>query len=149
VLLCMPRRVLSHKNCAFVRGNLVPYLINGSLGSSECKSQKAARLIQPFLHSSWQSVAILYNGPPLPLKIAASHGGSWPPSNAWFLGPARAHNSNSIWIGSAVFWLSGFCRAHNCDRQTDRLHYSVCNNRLHLRMYYDGPNNDGHISISP
>jgi len=40
-----------------------------------------------FLHSSPQSVPILYNGPPLPLKIATFRGGSGPPCNAWFLGP--------------------------------------------------------------
>jgi len=52
----------------------------------------------------WQSVPILYNGPPLfPFKIASSHGGSGPPSNTWFLGPIQVHNPNGISVGSAVF----------------------------------------------
>jgi len=32
------------------------------------------------------------------LKIADSHGGSWSPSNTWFLGPTWVHNPNSISI---------------------------------------------------
>ena len=40
---------------------------------------------------------------PSPLKIAASHGGSGPPSNTWLLGPTRVLNPNGISIGSAVF----------------------------------------------
>ena len=39
-------------------------------------------------------------------------------SRAWFLGPIRVHNPNSISIG---YWrLNCFCRIHNRDRQTDR-----------------------------
>ena len=29
-------------------------------------------------------------------------------------------------------WFSRFCRTHDCDRPTDRLRCSVCNNRPHL-----------------
>jgi len=63
------------------------------------------------------------------LKIAASHGGSGPPSNTWFLGSARVLNPNDTSIGAAVFaWLTSVT-----DKQTDRPHYSVGNNRPHLR----------------
>ena len=48
-----------------------------TLGLPESKSQMASRLVQPFLYSSRQRVAILYNRPPLfSLKIVVSHGGS-------------------------------------------------------------------------
>ena len=47
------------------------------------------------------------------------------PSNTWFLGPIQLHNPNVILTGSAVFaWLT----SHDCDKQTDRRRYSVCNN---------------------
>jgi len=41
----------------------------------------------------------------------------------------QAHNPNGISIGSAVF--AGLTTV--TDRQTDTPHYSVCNNRPHLR----------------
>ena len=47
----------------------------------------ASGSIQPFVLSSLQKVPVLYNGLPLPIKIALSHGGSGSPSNPWFLGP--------------------------------------------------------------
>jgi len=50
------------------------HLIHASLGPLESKYQTASRLVQPFVHSSWQRVAILFNGPPLfSLKISPSH----------------------------------------------------------------------------
>jgi len=53
-----------------------------SLGPPEFKSQTASRSVQPFLHSSRQTVAMLHNWPTLfPLIIAHSHGGSELPSN--------------------------------------------------------------------
>ena len=59
-----------------------------------------------------------------PCKIAASHGGSGPPSDAWFPEPTRVLDPNSISIGSAVFAR----RTTVTDRQTDRPRCSVCNN---------------------
>jgi len=38
-----------------------PRLIHGSLGPPEYSTQTAARSVQPFLHSSQQSVPVLYN----------------------------------------------------------------------------------------
>jgi len=73
--------VLFPKNCRFAWSDLDPYLMHGSLGPLKSLVQTASRSVQPFLHSSRQSVPILYNGPPCPLKIVHSHGGSVPPSN--------------------------------------------------------------------
>jgi len=38
-----------------------------------------------------------------PLKIAPSHGGSWPQSNTWFPGPTWVFNLHCISIGSTIF----------------------------------------------
>jgi len=59
------------------RGDMDPHLILDSLRQSEPIIQTASPLVQPFLHSSPQSVPKLYNGPPLPLKIAPSREGIW------------------------------------------------------------------------
>jgi len=145
-----------------------PHLTHPSLDPPESITETASQSIQPFLHRSRQSVAILYNGPPIPLslkitpphrqihgslgpseptiqtasrsiqpffanmtvecpytlqldapssvKVAPSHGGSAPPSNTWFPGPTRVHNSNGILIGPAV--CAGLTSVP--DRQTDR-----------------------------
>jgi len=91
----------------------------------------ANRSVQPFLHSSRQEVPILYNGPPLPhLKLPLPMWGSGPQSNTWFPGPTGVLNPNGIWTGTAVF--AGLTSL--TDRPTDRPHYSVGNNRPHLRM---------------
>jgi len=66
---------------------------HASFGPPEFKSQTAVRLVQPFLHSSRQGVAILHNGPPLfPLKIDPSHGGSGPRLIHGSLGPPKSSN---------------------------------------------------------
>ena len=52
-------------------------------------------------------------------------GGSGPPSNTLFPGRTKVLNPNSILIGSAVF--AGLTTV--TDRQTDRPHYLVGNNR--------------------
>jgi len=63
---------------------------------------------------------------PFPLKIAPSHGGLEPPSNAWFPGSTQVLNPNGISIGSAVF--AGLTTA--TDKQTDKPRYLVGKNRL-------------------
>ena len=78
--------------------------------------------VQPFLHSSPQSVPILYSGPPFPLKIAPSNGGSGHSSNTWFLRPTQVLNPNSILIGSTVF--------AGLSTDTDRPCYLVWNKRI-------------------
>ena len=67
----MPGHVFS-PNCPLAWGS-GPHLIHASLGPSESITQTACRALQPFLHTSRQSVGKLYNGPPLyPLKITHS-----------------------------------------------------------------------------
>jgi len=90
-------------------GDLDPHLIHDSLGPSAPKTQTASRLFQPFLHSSLQSVPVLYNWlPHPPSKLPVLMGwGIWAPSNAWFLGPTQVLKPNDISIDSAVFaWLT-------------------------------------------
>jgi len=57
-----------------------------------------------FLHcSSRQSIHILYNGSPLPVKIAPSHTGSGVGTHlTWILATIKAHSRNGILIGSGV-----------------------------------------------
>jgi len=69
----------------FTRGS-VPHLIRVFLDPPDWASQTASRSVQPFLHSSRQTVTILYNERPFPLNCP-SHRGIWAPSNTWFLGP--------------------------------------------------------------
>jgi len=74
---------------------------------------------------------ILYNGPPLPLKIAPSRGEICTPSNTCFW----AHPSPQL--KQHLDRFSHFCSVGDCDRrtdrQTDRPCYSVSNNRSRLR----------------
>jgi len=84
-------------------GDLDPHLIHASLQPPRSASRTAPQLVQPFLHSSRQKSPILYNGPPLFSSSLPLCMRSEPPSNTWFLGPTRVHNSNSISICSAVF----------------------------------------------
>ena len=61
------------------------------------------------------------------------------------VGRQEGHPACKKLSGGVVAWLSSpnpkwhldrfshFCRAHYCDKQTDRPRYSVCNNRPHLR----------------
>jgi len=50
-------------------------------------------------------------------------------------GPIQVHNPKGILIGSAVFVGLTSVTDRQTDRQTDRPRYSVCNNRLHTRIY--------------
>jgi len=67
------------QNCRFPWGDLDPHLIHGSLGPSESTTQTASRSLQPFFHSSPQSVPILYNEPPLPPENCHFPWGIWTP----------------------------------------------------------------------
>jgi len=92
-------------------------------------TQTTNRLVQPFLHSSWQKVPIIYNKcpfpPKLPLPMARSgpqviHGSVGPPESS----TQTASRSDQLFLhGSLV---------RQTDRQTDRPPYSVGNNRPHL-----------------
>jgi len=70
-------------------GDLNSHLIRCCMGPSDSASQTASRSDQPFVHSSRQTVPILYNGPPLS-QDAPFHGRSGHASNIWFLGPPKS-----------------------------------------------------------
>jgi len=60
--------------------NVHSHLTHASLDPQESTSQTTSRSVQPFVHSSRQSVPILYNGPPpSPSKLPLVHGGIWTP----------------------------------------------------------------------
>ena len=64
-----------------------PHLIHVSLVQPECKSQTTFRLVQLFLHSSQQSIPIIYSGLPLASsKLPVTMGHLDPHALAWFLG---------------------------------------------------------------
>jgi len=65
-------------------------------------------------------------------KLPLPHGGTWTPSNTWFVGPTRVLNPNGILTGAAVFAGLTSVTDRATDRRTDRPCYSVGNNRLHL-----------------
>jgi len=64
--------------CTLSQGDLNHHLIYGSLGPLESSNQTASRAIQLFLHSSQQSVSVLYNGPSSPQNCPLPWG-SGPP----------------------------------------------------------------------
>ena len=101
------------------------------LGPTRVRPQTASRLVQPFFHSSPQSVPILYNGSHLPpLKIPPSHKGV----NSHLNMVPWAHQSPQPKRHLDRFSLfPGF--ASVTDRQTDIPCYSLYNSRLHLRTY--------------
>ena len=103
---------------AIPMGDLDPLLLgHGSQGPLESSFQTASQQVQPFLHSSSQSVPIFYNRPPLfPIKIAHSPQGSAPHLIHGSLGPPEsAYETAFRTIGSAVF--AGFTNVTN--RQID------------------------------
>jgi len=71
------------------------------LRPNQSTTQMANRSVQPYLHSSWQSVI-----------LTLSMRRSGPPYNTWFPGPTQVLNPNGILIGSAVF--AGLNRPHLC-----------------------------------
>jgi len=103
-----------------------------SLGESEYSTQTASRSVQPLLHSSRQSVPVLYSGPPFPSKLPLPMG-MWTSSNTWFLGPTGVLNPNGILISSAIFAGLTTVTDRQTDRQTDRPCYSVSNRMPQLR----------------
>jgi len=109
-------------------GDLEPHLTHDSLGPSEPTTQTTFWSVQPFCTDDRRVSLYFTMGRPFPLKIAPSHGGSWPPSNTWFPGPTRVLDSNGILIGSAVFAeLTSVT-----DRQTDHATQSVTIDRMYV-----------------
>jgi len=110
-------------------------------GPPESTRRTASRSVQPFLHSSLQRVAIVYNGTPLyPLtqvNIASLNERSEPPSSTWFLGATRVHSPHGISISSAVFQGLRSWQTRQTDRQTDHATRSVT---LYVRSTAMRPN---------
>ena len=105
-----------------------------SLGTPESSAQTAPRSVQPFLHSSRQSIAILYNVAPVTSQNCHSHAESGPPSLTWFPWLTRVHNPNRISIGLAVFaWLT-------TDRSTDHATRSATIVHIYIRSTVMWPN---------
>jgi len=114
-----------------------PYLIHASNNPPETKTQTTPPSVQPFLDSSQQRVLILYNRQCLsPLKIAFSHGRD---NIVPWVCPSPQPKQH-------LDWLIHFCRAHDCDgqtdRQTDRTRYSISNNRPHVCSTAMQPKNE-------
>jgi len=86
-----------------------------SLGPPESIPQTESRSVQQFLHSSWQKVPILYNGPPLsPSKLPLRMVVSGPHLIHGFFGPPESKTQ------TASRSVQPYCRAHDRDRPTDR-----------------------------
>ena len=102
--------------------------------------ETSSRSVQPFLHSSRQSVSMLI--PTIFPSILLFVMGILAPSNRSFLGPTRVHSLNGISIGSAVFAGPIVATDRLTDRRTGRPRYSVCNNRPHLRSTAKWSNNE-------
>ena len=116
---CRPWTIQSYSSGC---DNVPPHVTHTSFGPSESTTQMVY-----ILHSSAQSVPILYNGPLPPQHCLFPWGDLDPYVIHGFQGPRES----SARMASHRF--SHFCSAHYCDRPTDRPHYLVCNNRPHLR----------------
>jgi len=78
-------------------GRSGPHLLHTSLGQTKSTIQMESQSVQPFLHRSRQSIAILYNGPPLSPLQAYNYPFAqriWTPIAHLrrFLRPIQAHN---------------------------------------------------------
>jgi len=79
-------------------------LTGTSFGRFTTYEYRSLRSVDPFLHSSCQSVPIYFIiSSPFPHQIAHSNNGIYTPSNTWFPGQTRVQNQNGISIGSTVF----------------------------------------------
>jgi len=87
-------------------GRSGPHLIRVSLSTPESKSETASQSVQPFLHSSRQSVVWHVIACPFPSKLSLFTRGSVPPSNTWFLGSTRLSVPNGISVRSAYLHSS-------------------------------------------
>jgi len=123
---------LSLKNCLHMRV-LNSHVIHDTLGPSKLIIGMVSGSILPFLHSSLQSVPIVYNGLPLTPQNCPFYGGAVPPFNTWFTGPTYVFNPNGVSIGWAVF--AGLTILWLTDRQTTTLTRSVILGRIYIGPY--------------
>jgi len=96
---------------------VTPHLIHASLNSPRVHIPNSISINSAVIALlAAESLYKTMHYPFIPSKLLLPVGESTPSSNTWFRGPTQVH----IWM------------AQNSDRQTDRLWYSICNNRLHL-----------------
>jgi len=114
-------------------GDLDPHLILISLGPPESITQTASRSVQPFLHSSRQTVHILYNGRPFPKNCPFPWRTRSTP-NTWFLGPIQC-KQHLDWF-SHFAWLTTVTY-----RPTDHTTLSVTTCCIYIRSTAMWPNN--------
>jgi len=79
-------------NCPFPRGMWTPSNIHDSLCPSKPTTPTEFRSVQPFLHSSPQSVPILYNRSSFLPQNFPFPWGIWTPSNTCYLGSTHQPN---------------------------------------------------------
>jgi len=94
-------------NLSFHKGTLAPPgkydWTCASFSPLKSTTDTANGLLQPFLHSLWQKVPILYIGHPYPPELPLPMGDLNLPCNTWCFRPMRVHNPNGTSIGSAIF----------------------------------------------
>ena len=110
---------------------MLPYVTHAYLSPPESTTQMASQSVQPFLHSSQQSVVTHVGACPSPLKIAPSHGASGPASDTWFFGSILLIIPKGISISSAVFAQLTIMR----DRLTDQATWTVTIGRIYVVMH--------------
>jgi len=144
-------KVTAHQRPEPVMANCIPKLVAIATSLSTCGLLSNTWFLGPivahdlngisigsaFMHSSPQSVPVLYSGTPFPLKIAALHWGSGPPSNTWFPRPTLVCNPSGIWMVPAVF--VGLTSV--TDRPTDHTTRSITIGRIYICSTAMRPNN--------
>jgi len=81
-----------------------PNLMRASLDPPESTFQNGISIDSAVFCTDDRRVSPFFTmGRPFPPQNCPSHGGSGPPSNAWFLGPTRVLDPNGISVGAAVF----------------------------------------------
>jgi len=122
----------------FPTGDLDPIYNTWFLGSSQLSFLNGILIGSVVIaHLTAECPYTLQLAIPSPSKLPPHVVGSGYPSNTRFLGPSRVLSPNGISSGQPV------CRAHYCDRPTDRPRYSVGNSRpLRIRSTAMRPNNN-------
>ena len=69
--------LLHPQNCPFPLEDMDLHLIHNSLDPFKSTTRTASQFVQPFLHSSLQSVPLLYSGLPLTLQNCPFSWGIW------------------------------------------------------------------------
>ena len=121
------------QNCPFPWRDLGTHIIHDSLGPSKPTTQMASTSVQLFCTAHHRvSLCFTMGHPVSPQNYPLPMEGSGPPLIHNCLGPPKSSTERNL------DRFGHFCRAHYCDRQTDRPTdrpcYWICNNMLHLRM---------------